>query len=219
MAELDNNQALQYTDANVNTFEFNPGVCILPIAEDPPTDPVALAAWSPVVVLRLHAPYRIRTHRYGAYKQNAPPVVPKPADEGAFVFIGGQVRVNCAMNMSLSLYDWDVNTQFQYVENCVSRPQDGMVLGVPPYTTLSSQDNSQIYGGALDIGTAASGGLQGAIRLAGYDAKVGYNQGKQVDFDSTIPYVYNSPSFFPGNFFSDLLANGGKSSTTLTTGG
>lgn len=208
MATLDNNQAAQYTDGTVNVYEFEPGVCVLPIAEDPPTDPEALKTWSPVVILRLHAPYRRRTHQYGAYKQNAPPVIPKPADTGAFIHVGGTLRIQVSQNSMNSLYDWDVNSINTYVEDCVSRPQDGCVLGTGPWTPIASYENSQIYGGALGIGFAISG-PPGAIRQAGEFARAGYGQSLQVDFDTTMGYSYNSPAFFPGVFFSDILANGG----------
>jgi hypothetical protein len=153
----------------LNEYAFDPGVCVLPVAEDDPGG----ADWSPVVVCRLHAPFRTRKTRYDSQKQQNPPVVPTPADTGAFVF---------------------------------SRPQDGLVLGLPAYTWTSSLENLQ------GIGQATPANLDGAVAQAGYDAKVGFQQAyvQAAAIANDGNWSYNTSSFFPGQFFDPNMANGGQ---------
>lgn len=195
-----------------NNYRLESGVMVLPVAEEPPTDVASLAAWSPVVTLQLHAPYRIRRVRYDTRKVQNPPIVPKPADAGAFVFLGGVVGISNSLNSTLGSFDWDVVTDYAFVENCVSRPQDGFVLGLPPWTWVTSQENSLMFGGALEVGAAIGGaGVVGAIARAGPDAKVGYQMGKQAALyiSKNEGWGYNTPSFFPGDFFNGNLVNAG----------
>ncbi len=132
---------------NQNTYVMVPGTCVLPVAEEPPTDETALAAWSPVVVFDLHAPYRIRKLSNLAEKKNNPPVVPAPGDTGSFVFLGGSLTVVPVVNNTFSNYDWVVQSEYAYVENCVSRVEDGFVLGGLPYQAAATPINLEQYGG------------------------------------------------------------------------
>lgn len=186
-----------------NTFEFDPGVCILPIAEDPPQSEGQLATWSPVVVLRLHAPYRIRNTKYSAIKSNNPPVMPPPQDTGNFVFLGGNLVVVTSLNQSFNSFDWQVGTQYSYVENNVSRTQDGFVLGVPPWMWQSSQINT--------INNNPATPTVGAVAHAGLEVLYAVTMGQNIlpDRPSVGTYNYNMPSYLPGTFFSDNLVNGG----------
>ncbi len=205
-----------------NVYIFRPGVCILPVAEDPPTDPDQLKNWSPVVKLQLHAPYRQRTVNYDAVKQNNPPVMPTPGDVGAFVFTGGIMTFNNSLNATFSNYDWHCTATFTTVENCVSRPQDGFVLGVPPY----------LPGFGTELQNAQQYGLQppadgiGAVAQAGAYALIGNNQANQVVFGGAqTGWGYNTPSFYSGVFLNPTLINAGptlpanQSQNTPTTGG
>lgn len=224
---MDSLQTPQYLDgpAITNDYTIDPGVCVLPLAEDPPDDTTAtgqaeLPAWSPVVALRLHAPYRVRRAQYDTKKQNTPPVMPAPADQGKFVFLGGTIRFHPpALNMTNTNYDWTAQAEYNFVEDCVSRTADGFVLGIPPYTLAVQQENADALGGV------PTGITVGAIAAAGTDAKVGYQQGKAVGVAlgpglsalagiaagvvAAQTYTYNTLSYFPGTLFNDSLLNAG----------
>lgn len=184
----------------VNDYVLDPGVCVLPLAEDPPTSDGELATYSPVVILRLHAPYRIRRMSYAARKQNNPPVVPTPDDTGKFIFLAGSITFTNGLNAGYANYDWQVNAEYVFVENCVSRTEDGFVLGSPPYNTNVEGQNANDYpSGKPTIG---------AISEAGMDALVGWRM-----MDTISPelnqglYAYNNRSYFPKSFFSDDMVN------------
>lgn len=200
-------QAGQYENGVVvdNEFTFDPGVCVLPIAEDPPESEGELATWSPVVILRLHAPYRVRMTRYDATKSNNPPVMPTPQkDSGNFVFCGGTMSVRNTLNQSFNTFDWMSNCVYTYVENNVSRNQDGYVLGIPPWDTVTSTINAAIYSPASPT--------VGAVAHAGPDVLLAAglaNAMQAPDQLSAGTYVYNMQSYLPGSFFSDNLINGG----------
>lgn len=201
---LDNQQVTLYNDLSiVNNYDFDPGVCILPLAEDPPTNPEELATWSPVVTLRLHAPYRIRKVQYNLNKQNNPPVIPSPVDVGNFVFVSGSIMVSNGQNTSNCNYDWTVISNYIYVEDCASRIQDGLVLGSPPYTRNTTIEN------ANNSGIAQRGIFVGAATEAGYEVLVGINQSNLVNLANQDGWGYNSPAYLPGKFFDSYLINGG----------
>lgn len=193
----------------INNYRIEPGICILPIAESPPEDPTELAAWSPVAVLRLHSPYRIRTAQTKTKKNNAPPVLAAPGDTGAFVFTGGNLEFTNVLNGDQN-YDWICGVEYTYVENCVSRTVDGFVLGIPGFLYPTQTEN------ALAIGGSPSVPPFGAIAQAGQDPKIGYVQAQAG------PNGYNTISYFPGLFFNDELMNGSLGPTqqqfTLTGG-
>lgn len=198
-----------------NIYTFEPGVMVLPVAEDPPTDLAALKTWSPVDVVRLHAPYRFRRVSMNTQKQNNPPVIPTPADTGSFVFVGGAIGLTTSLNQSFRNFDWTAVTEFMFVENCVSRPQDGLVLGTGPYQWDMTAVNSMYYG------LPPQSSVIGAVANAGIAALSGYQMGSMIDpaagtFGGAAGYAYNEPSFFPGTFFSDDLLNGGAA---VFTGG
>ena len=192
-----------------NDYEFHPGVCILPLAEEPPTDPTELASWSPVVVLRLHAPYRERRYSTTTVKTNNPPVTQAPVDTGAFVFTGGTMSLTMRMNSTQANFDWNVVTDYFFVEDCVSRPADGLVLGIPPFTYNVQAENAQGGGGLAPS--------LGAISGAGPDALIGYAMGEAADLNGT--WGYNTPSFYPGDFFNSNLANAGPPTNGQPVGG
>lgn len=200
----------------VNDYQFEPGVCILPLAEDPPEmsdeetgdNTGALKDWSPVVVLRLHAPYRVRRQTTSAKKQNTPPVVPSPADAGKFVFAGGAISIANALNMTNANFDWLVNTEYVFVENCVSRNQDGFVLGAPPYDTLIETGNSQAFGILPSQLPTGMGPEFGAVASAGSEAQTGWMMAQNLFSEANNGvYGYNNRSFYPGNFLDDKLSN------------
>lgn len=192
-----------------NRFHIVEGVCVLPVAEAPPTDAGELAEWSPVAVMRLHSPYRIRRSSFAATKQTRPPVLPAPGSEGKFEFVGGSLDFATVPNANT--FDWYCGTEFVYVENCVSRTIDGFVLGTGPFQFPAQQQAELSTGNPL----ASS---PGAISQAGGDAKRGFSD------QSNGPNSYTSMSFFPGLFFNSEMNNGGLGSSsqqfsTLTGGG
>lgn len=187
-----------------NAYTFEPGAYMLPIAEDPPTNPEELKTWSPVEIIRVHAPYRLRHVSYKTVKQNNPPVLPTPGDTGAFKFLSGSVGIGTALNQSFTNFDWMAMGEYTYVENCVSRTEDGLVLGINPYQFAVTEMNAAAYG------IPPVSNLVGAIRQAGLAPLVGKQMGDQTS-PQAAAWGYNEPSFFPGSFFSDDLLNGGPS--------
>ncbi len=187
-----------------NEYELKSGVCILPVAESAPCNPNELAEWSPVVVLRLHSPYRIRKARFDVKKSTTPPILPAVGDTGAFVWIGGTINFGPpSVNAGLVSSDWSVSAEYVYVEDCVSRTIDGFVLGTPSYILDSQRSNLANTGGA---GTPPFG----AIAQAGTDAKVGWTLSQSINPSSTL-WSYTCQSYYPGKFFNDYLPNGSQS--------
>lgn len=189
--------------AVLNTYHMESGVCVLPLAEDPPTDEVALRSYSPVVVLRLHAPYRIRKVVYDAKKQNNPPVMPAYADTGRFTFISGTMSVSNNLNATNANYDWNATTEYIYVERCASRSQDGFVLGIQPWQWDTDAANKSIYGSASPMSQG------GAMVNAGVYPLIGAALSNQINLLSSNGWGYNCSSFYPGLFFNPDLVNGG----------
>lgn len=189
----------------MNEYTLVPGVCVLPLAEDPPTSETELAQYSPVVVLRLHAPYRVRHVVSKSEKVNNPPVVSSPGDTGAFVFVGGTLSFGNTINATYRNFDWEVGAEYLYVENCVSRTEDGFVLGSPPFTWESAALN-------LGLGGAPPVPQIGAISQAGVDVRIGVVQGDLivgVGGYLNDSWGYNVSSYYPGTLFSDDLFNSG----------
>lgn len=215
---LDTTQSPLYTKGSLQTndYKLQPGVCVLPIAEEPPTDLQALESWSPVVVLRLHAPYRLRKYRTQQIKNNNPPIVASPGDTGKFVFIGGDIVFEPRMNITNRNFDWTVVTEYTYVENCVSRNQDGFVLGSSPWKWEASIENAQALGGIPPIppiGAISEAGLEpiiGYYMAGSIVASIGASIGLGVvGLGTELPWGYNVPSYYPGVLLNDNLANGG----------
>lgn len=204
-------QAPLYPNGVVTADEYviDPGVCVLPVAEDPPLSDSALADWSPVEVFALHAPFRVRRAMGRATKQNNPPVVPAPADSGAFAFIGGTVGIAANLSADLANFNWNVVTSYTFVEDCVSRVGDGFVLSTAPWTWQTQQINQ------AQVGGAPTPPVGSAVSLAGLDAKVGYGLGQAINLNSS--WGYNTPTFFPGTLFSVDLINGGPPSDDIAS--
>lgn len=206
----DANQASNYDRCgNTNEYTFNPGVCILPLAEDPPEDSTELAAWSPIVSLRLHAPYRIRKFfQLGEKSQNPSPIA-APGDTGKFIFIGGTLTVTTNLNTTSVNYDWSTGCSYLFVENCTSRDTDGnelgLVLGTTPVNTFTDYLNANQYGySPPELGAVADGGRS---------ARTGYHMGQSIvtgTGELNNVWGYNQPAFYPATLFYDDLANGGQ---------
>ncbi len=210
-------QATNYDElSQTNEYTLRPGTCILPYAEDPPaaTDP-ALATYSPVAVLRLHAPYRVRRHTFAADKQRNPPVMPTPQSAGKFEFLGGTISFATSDNASWFDSNWSCVAEYMYVETCVSRPIDGFVLGsAAPFTLNSDYEAIAAYGVTPLIPPFQQLPV-GAIGGAGPNAVSGYNYAATLIspgngvLELPINWSYTSAAFFPGQLFNDQLSNGG----------
>lgn len=193
-----------------NDFIIEPGVCILPLAEDPPTSPDELVGWSPVVIAQLHAPYRIRKYTSNCDKSNNPPPTPNFGDSGKFIFLGGTISIGNTLNATYSNFDWETGVEYTYIENCAIRSQDGLVLGTPPFSQLTSQINAQNYPNVAPLPAV------GAISYAGLDSLLGYWQGVAIANPSPGAggalnpiWGYNVSSFYPGQlFYSDIINSG-----------
>ena len=180
-----------------NEYRFDPGVCALPVAEDPTDDPT----WSPVVICRLHSPYRVRTVAYRGSKNSTPPVAPAPESAGRFTFLSGALSISNAPNATFQNFDWTVNADYVFVETCVSRKEDGFVLGSPPFLYAPTAENAA---------AAGYGSPQyGAVAAAGKAARLGYLMGNLATpgGDLAVNWGYNEPSFYPGNFLNSGLVN------------
>lgn len=187
----------------INDYKIVSGEIAIPVAEEPPDDLAALQVWSPVIILKLHSPYRIRKARFLTKKQSAPPIAPSPISTGAFTFLSGSFITTNTPNTANG-YDWGVDCIYTYVENCVSRTEDGFVLGVPGFLTANQQDYLASGGGVPVVPPF------GAIYQAGDDAKIGWLQGI-LSLTPILPFgiqlPYSNISYYPGLFFNDNLMN------------
>jgi hypothetical protein len=185
-----------------NVYTPRPGVCVLPLAEDPPTDPFELYSYSPVAVLRLHAPYRERRVSYVTNKDSAPPVVPAPVDAGSFKFVGGTIGVHNTLRQDQLGFDWQTVTDYSFVELAVPLPGDGLVLGTPPW--IWSPVALAVQSGTVQPAEPTFG----SVATAGSEVLYAKGAGDSID-PSSGAYAYQFPSYFPGTFFNNFLVNGG----------
>lgn len=199
--KLDQEQAELYTRAGwVNEYDFAPGVMILPVAEEPPSNPLQTSTpWSPVVAVRAHAPYRTRTVTYSAKKTNAPPFLPTPTDSGDFLFVGGSVAIPYPTLAINGLYEWDATAQYTYVSATNNAAGDGLVLGGPAFVTTIQAQNA-LSGGNL-VGAPSD------VVNSGVGPKAGYSLGRALNTNSPN-YSYSEPTFFPATFFSQDMVSG-----------
>ncbi|VTR92152.1 unnamed protein product [Gemmata massiliana] len=191
---------LYRSNGSIDEFELVEGTFVLPVAEDPPTDPEELRLWSPVVIVRGHAPYRKKTVHFKASKSGAPPVLARPESVGALAFLGGTLAFQQPlMDTSLAKFVWEGMGSYSFVENCRSDPDDGFVLTGVPWTTANQ---------AVNYSTGVSGNPQfGAVARAGADAKFGWAVGQAISLNDPA-YNYNVATYIPGKFFGSGLLNG-----------
>ncbi len=185
-----------------NVYEPRAGVCVLPLAEDPPTTTEELRTYSPVVVLRLHAPYRERKVVYKAIKSSTPPVMPAPVDAGSFVFLSGQIAVHNTLRQDQLGFDWQMACAYSYIEVSPPMPGDGLVLGTPPWVWAPVA--AVVKSG--QVGTSQA--MTGSVATAGAEVLYAKGSGDAIN-PSTGAYTYQFPSFYPGTFFNNFLVNGG----------
>ena len=214
----DARQAGNYTGglANVNEYTIVPGVCVLPLAEDEPNDLQELADYSPVVVLRLHAQYRLRKFNQIAGKERNPAPIAAPRDTGGFAFLRGAITIKSEVNATYNDLNWFVGCEYLFVENCT--PVDalgnplGLVLGMLPFQTTIDASNEQRLGiNPPDIGAAALGG---AAVTSGWIGGVLIANPQTGALNPN--WSYSSQAFYPSQLFYTDLPNGG---TPVALGG
>lgn len=199
----DHKQSLRYGKYGLlNTYDIKSGLFVLPVAEEPPTDPEELKNWSPVVVVRAHSDYRMRHVAFDAEKSDSPPVIPSAVDSGAFTFIEGSLNLPFPQfGTNPASHVWSATGVYSYVETSgKATPDAGYVIGSLPFMTVSQYDNYMLYGEPV----ANTGG---AVDEAGGDVRVGNVLQNSVDF-STGLYRYDSVSYFPSVFLSEGMVNG-----------
>jgi hypothetical protein len=184
-------------------YNIDPGVMILPLAVDEPTDPVERAAFVPFEVVRAHAPIMYRTTPFDAVKDNAPPKVPQPADTGAFVFLSGDLLFQGGRLSTDGLNStWEVGGEYAFaMAGSVSLAlETGLVKQSRPIPTEVGKYLQSQYAGGQGPGDLV-------IANAGNDVKSGYVESLSVSFTGSS-YTYWSTSFFPGKFFDSTMLNG-----------
>lgn len=190
-----------------NTYTLEPGVFVLPVAEEPPTNTEELTDWSPVVVVQAHAPYRIRQVKFSTKKSGSPPVLPSPQDCGAFTFIGGSLYFpSPAADPSGSRFLWHGAGEYVFVEEARSAVEDGFVLGSDPIPNSTYLALRQI----LPAGQPQTG----AVSQAGDEVKIAYGEAGQVSLNAPS-YSYYSTAYFPGVFFNTGMLNGDTTTAGL----
>ena len=198
----DTRKAISYDRlAGDNDYRYDPGVFALPVAELPPTDPVALANWSPVQMVQAYAPQMVRTARFYAKKKGGPPVIPKPADTGSFKILGGTISFEAPVaNSNGGRFDWSVGGEYTFVQAVRVDPTDGFVLNGCPIELEIQRQNFQNYG--LPSQPPA------LVASASTDVQVGYSQAQQINFED--PYWnYTTSTYYPGAMLDGNLLNGG----------
>lgn len=180
-----------------NTYRMEPGVFVLPLAAD---EEDLAEGETPVRTVKAHAAFRVRDMKFAAKKSDAPPCIPSPESAGAFTFIGGAIRFNGpSANQTLMSWDWVVEGQYTFVEDCNSTPDDGFVLTSLPFQLETQEQNRLQYG----VGNPTTG----AVAVAGEDAKTGFAQASQINTQSQH-WEYTSITYFPAQLLNAEMVNG-----------
>lgn len=184
-----------------NEYRVHSGTFALPLAEDPPTNPEERANWSPVAVVKAHAPYAERVVTFDTKKRSGPPVIPSPESAGPFTFLGGAIHFDGpAVGGSGATFDWSVRGAYSYVMDVRFDPNDGFVLTGFPFPLATQVANKIQYQGQAPT--------EGPVAEAGEDVVTGYQQAQQINMQS--PYWrYNTISYFPPQLLNADLVIGG----------
>lgn len=182
-----------------NDYAFVSGTHILPLAEDPPTDPAELAAWKPFVAVKTHADYRVRNFRYTAAKERTPPVMPAPADHGAYTFVGGSLSIPHPAVQSDGSVRWTATANYLFVEGCASNTTTGFVIGNSVDALPQQVENAGYAGNATDA--------PANIQQGGVGPKAGWVLGKLINLDYPA-WDYREPSYFPAQLLSTEMICG-----------
>ncbi|QEL19083.1 hypothetical protein [Limnoglobus roseus] len=128
------------------SYETNPGVCILPSGEPEPTDPEKRKLWKPVVAIKLHEPYRLRRSQHSYDRQNTPPLLPKVADSGRFIALGGSHTFAFSPSLDGQSVRYRGACDITFVEHANLRCVTGFTIGDEPYT-VEQQRRMQVSPG------------------------------------------------------------------------
>lgn len=203
MAVMDSGQADRYRKIGlVNDYSVYSGKYVLPVAEEPPQTAAELAVWSPFDVVTVHAGYRLRVFSYNVDKEQNPPVLPAPADSGAYKFLAGVYSVPHPSVQTDNSFRWSAEVLLTFAEQCASNSDTGFVLGHTVDAT-QSQYNTKDLGGGVGQNLQAPAN----VRLGGVGPQVGWTLGGQINLLSNN-WQYNEPSYYPATLLSADLVSG-----------
>jgi hypothetical protein len=204
---MDAAQAEHYQGLGLqNDYQIMSGQFLIPLAEDAPTDPEELAEWTPFVMVQAHAAYRLRRFQYSVTKHRNPPILPKPADTGAYKFLTGTVQLPHPSVQSDGSYTWTAATNYVFAEACVSNSDTGFVIG-STLDAFPNQINNQQYQTTADA--------MANVSESGTGPKSGYGLAKTLDTNSPH-WSYGEPSYYPAELLSADLVIGPISYPSIT---
>src|ERR1700723_3620445 len=167
MAFPDDSQLVNYTGYGIdNEYTLEEGLCILPLATPGPVE-----GESPVAIIRLYNPYRIRKMKWAANKTGNPPVIPSPVTPSTgepgnpdnnygnsyFTFLGGTLNLALpTINNSAGGFNWGASGEYLYVETVPSNPDDGFVIGSYPAPGLVQVLGTSVYGSTVPLDTTGA---------------------------------------------------------------
>lgn len=197
---LDAAQADHYRSLELdNEYTFVSGRVILPLAEDPPSDPALRANWKPFVEVDVHADYRMRNFKYNASKERTPPVMPAPASQGAYTFVGGTMHIPHPSVQPDGSTRWNATANYFFAEGCASDSTVGFVLGNSLDALASQYDNANYSGSTSDA--------LPNITQSGAGPRAGWTLAKQIDLENPA-WDYREPSYFPAQLLSTEMLTG-----------
>ncbi len=197
--KMDAAQAEHYQGLGLqNDYQIMSGQFVIPIAEEPPEDAQELAAWSPFVMVQAHAEYRLRRFSYSAAKHRNPPILPKPADVGAFKFLTGTVQLPHPSVQTDGSYTWTANINYVFAESCVSDSNTGFVIG-STLDAFTTQVNNQQYQSVQEAPANITG--------SGIGPQSGWGMAKNIDTNAPS-WSYSEPSYYPAQLLSSDLIVG-----------
>lgn len=200
MTHIDAAQSDHYRSLGLeNDYTFVSGTHILPLAENPPTDPVELLDWVPFAAVKVHADYRIRNFRYSAAKERTPPIMPAPADQGAYTFVGGTLNLPHPMVQSDGSTRWAATASYYFAEGCASNSTTGFVIGIS-VDALSQQVDNVPYGTGVTNAPAN-------VQDGGIGPKAGWVLGRLINLDYPS-WDYREPSYYPAQLLSTEMLCG-----------
>jgi hypothetical protein len=144
-----------------------------------------------------------RTVEYDTTKDGAPPQIVKPADTGAFQFLGGNLFLHGPkINANGLTKTWEVEGSYTFaVAGLPSLALDtGLVMTSLPLPTTTQQYLTLTYGSGQQI-------PDNVLSQAGADVRACYAEAQGVSFVGPS-YTYWGTTLFPGQFFNAQMLNG-----------
>lgn len=185
-----------YQEGNkyVVSYKSNEGILALPLAEASPTDS------SPVEIVRLHQPNRIRTVEFENTKGRTPPFIPAPEDNDLEYLLSSEMLFPLpSINADVSSLVWQAMGRMEFVERGSWTVASGYRIG--DYPVLNTPG---VLGGIM----AVAGGLAG---LAAEDAYFGETLADNLGNPNAADYAtksYDYQRHFPSKFLVSELAKG-----------